>query len=113
MIRISGSQGVWLDVGFNRDGDDMVTEYVPCDMFGRCVALHKKKGYYCFHLPGIGKTVRFHRQLYKDVVLGGDIPDTHEVHHRKFKKNDNRLCNLELMTKRRHRQITAAFRRRF
>ena len=112
MIRISGGDGLWLDVGFNRDGDDMVAEYVPCDITGRCLALHKKKGYYCFHLPGNGKSVRFHRQLYKDVVLGGEIPATHEVHHRNFRKNDNRLDNLELMTKKRHRQLTAAFRRR-
>ena len=62
MIRISGGAGFWFDVGFNRDGDDMVAEYVPCDVTGRCLALHKKReGYYCFHLPGNGKTVRFHR----------------------------------------------------
>ena len=110
---MSGGDGFWLHVGFNRDGDNMIAEYVPCDITGRCLALHKKKeGYYCFHMPGNGKTVRFHRQLYKDVVLRGEIAATYEVHHRNFKKNDNRLCNLELMTKKRHRQFTAAFWRR-
>jgi hypothetical protein len=70
MIKMSGGDGFWLHVGFNRDGDNMIAEYVPCDITGRCLALHKKKeGYYCFHMPGNGKTVRFHRQLYKDVVL--------------------------------------------
>ena len=113
MIRMSGGDGIWLDLGFNRDGDNMIAEYVPCDLTGRCLALHKKKeGYYCFHLRGNGKTVRFHRQLYKDVVLQGEIADTYEVHHRNFKKNDNRVCNLELMTKKRHCQLTAAFGRR-
>ena len=112
-IKISGGEGFWLDVGFNCDGDDMIAEYVPCDMNGICLPIHKKKeGYYCFHLPGNGKTVRFHRQLYKDVIIRGEIPQTHELHHRNFKKNDNRLRNLEIMTKKRHRQLTAAFRRR-
>ena len=87
MIRISGGEGFWLDVGFNRDGDDMKAEYVPCDVIGRCLALHEKKdGYYCFHLPGNGKTVRFHRQLYEDVVWRGEILETLDVHHRNFRK---------------------------
>ena len=43
MIRISGGTGFWLDVGFNYDGDDMIAEYVPCDINGRCLPIHKKR----------------------------------------------------------------------
>jgi hypothetical protein len=112
MIRISGSSGYWFEVGHNMDGEDMISDWVPCSASGQCLHIHRKNGYYCFHLPHNGKSVYFHRQLYKDVKFQDIIPKTHEIHHKNFQKNDNRTENLEMMTKKRHRRLTALYNRR-
>lgn len=49
------------------------------------------------------KTKYIHNLVYEAFV--GDIPDGYEVHHKNFIKTDNRLENLELLTKEEHRKI--------
>jgi hypothetical protein len=50
-----------------------------------------------------GKTILVHRQVW--IRHNGRIPFMHEVHHINGNKKDNRIENLMLVTKSKHRLI--------
>ena len=110
-LRLGSTSGFWQFVGEN-DDDGMRSNWVPHNDKGKPVAVSQKaNGYWSFHLPGSGKGVYFHRQLFEDLRSAGPLPSTHEVHHKDFDRNDNMTENLELLTKKRHRQLTAEYKR--
>lgn len=50
-----------------------------------------------------GKLHMQHRYVW--VKRHGEIPKGHEIHHRNGDKQDNRLCNLKLVTRFEHRRM--------
>ena len=101
MFAISGSRGgFWFHVGHHIDGDPpdnaMHAEYVPCNAEGEPVCVSRnRKGYWCFHLPGVSTTVYFHRQLMRDLRGGIPLGNQYEVHHVDFSPNNNMTHNLD------------------
>ena len=61
-----------------------------------CLVHINEKGYEVFHDSG----KLFHRWKYKKHK--GEIPKGYEIHHKNGKKRDNRIENLELLTKKEH-----------
>lgn len=59
----------------------------------------KKHGYIAFHLcqDGIRKDPLAHRMVWE--AFKGPIPPLMEINHLNGNKTDNRLCNLELLTR--------------
>ena len=73
----------------------MTVSFVPSTMDGDMLRMHvDRKRNVKFHLPRIGKTVMFTRQLYLDAI--GDIPPNMYVCHVNKQVLDNRLSNLAL-----------------
>lgn len=65
----------------------------------RSVAKRIKKGYAVAHFcqDGVRKDVPIHRSVWQ--AFNGAIPDGLEVNHKNGQRADNRLSNLELVTK--------------
>ena len=114
VVPISGSNGHWVHVGHNIDGDEpfMRSDWVPCNKFGQPVATTRLQNqYWTFRLPGSHKTVYFHRQVMIDVSRGGAaLPRDVEIHHKNHDINDNKIANLSVIGKRAHRILTGAAR---
>ena len=60
-----------------------------------------RKGYLQFSLHG--KTVRNHRYIYEHVF--GPIPDGYEINHKNHQRHDNRIDNMELVTRSQNTQF--------
>ena len=62
---------------------------------------NKRKDWYLYLSAGPSRKERYnilaHRFVW--IVFKGEIPDGYEINHINGIKNDNRLCNLELVTK--------------
>lgn len=65
------------------------------------VGSYNNKGYLQFGFNG--KTVKCHRYIYEYVY--GEIPDGFEVNHKNHKRDDNRINNLELVTRSQNNQF--------
>ena len=65
----------------------------------------EKKGHLQVSLSkdGVEKTKEMHRLLYETFI--GPIPEDHVVHHKNFIGTDNRLENLELLSKSEHSKL--------
>ena len=99
--------GHWTFVGASEDLLACRSDWVPVvDKNGLplCLPVAPLGAYSTVQLPGCGYKELFHRQLLQD-LLGRQLPDNVDVHHRDGDKANNCGRNLEAMPRSYHRRL--------
>ena len=99
--------GHWTFVGASEDLLACRSDWVPVvDKNGLplCLPMAPLGAYSTVQLPGCGYKELFHRQVLQD-LLGRQLPDNVDVHHRDGDKANNCGRNLEAMPRSYHRRL--------
>jgi hypothetical protein len=82
------------------------------------VGFKKKRsdGYVCIHFPEHPRATKdgmiMEHILVMECFLGRPLKEDEVVHHKNHKRDDNRLCNLQIMTEREHMSYHMTLRQR-